>query len=85
MIKIGVINISDRASAGIYEDIPGKAVVELLNEYIQMLFIFWRENRCVLAGKSRRFYAGKFWAAGEGGPLRFDSNSRPAKSIFGHF
>ena len=38
MIKIGVINISDRASAGIYEDIPGKAVVELLNEYIQSSF-----------------------------------------------
>jgi molybdopterin adenylyltransferase len=34
MIKIGVINVSDRASAGIYEDIPGKAVVELLNEYL---------------------------------------------------
>ncbi len=24
MIKIGVINVSDRASAGIYEDIPEK-------------------------------------------------------------
>eukprot|EP01041_Mallomonas_annulata_P035063 gene35063-57949_t len=34
MIKIGVINVSDRASAGIYEDIPGKAVVETLNEYL---------------------------------------------------
>lgn len=34
MIKIGVINVSDRASAGIYEDIPGKAVVELLKEYL---------------------------------------------------
>jgi molybdopterin adenylyltransferase len=34
MIKIGVINVSDRASAGIYEDIPGKAVVELLHEYL---------------------------------------------------
>jgi molybdopterin adenylyltransferase len=33
-IKIGVINISDRASAGIYEDIPGKAVVETLKEYL---------------------------------------------------
>jgi len=34
MIKIGVINVSDRASQGIYEDIPGKAVVELLHEYL---------------------------------------------------
>jgi molybdopterin adenylyltransferase len=34
MIKIGVINVSDRASKGIYEDIPGKAVVELLHEYL---------------------------------------------------
>jgi len=34
VIKIGVINVSDRASAGIYEDIPGKAVVETLKEYL---------------------------------------------------
>ncbi len=33
-IKIGVINVSDRASQGIYEDIPGKKVVELLNKYL---------------------------------------------------
>ena len=38
MIKIGVINVSDRASAGIYEDIPGKAVVELLHEYLTSPF-----------------------------------------------
>jgi len=38
MIKIGVINVSDRASAGVYEDIPGKAVVELLNEYLTSKF-----------------------------------------------
>ena len=38
MIKIGVINVSDRASAGIYEDIPGKAVVELLHEYLESEF-----------------------------------------------
>lgn len=35
MIKIGVINISDRASAGIYEDIPGKEIVKVLTEYIK--------------------------------------------------
>jgi molybdopterin adenylyltransferase len=34
-VRIGIINVSDRASKGIYEDIPGKAIVELLNEYIK--------------------------------------------------
>ena len=34
MIKIGVINISDRASKGIYEDIPGKAIVSTLKDYL---------------------------------------------------
>ena len=32
--KIGIINISDRASQGIYEDIPGKAAKELLEKYL---------------------------------------------------
>ncbi|TAE40949.1 MAG: molybdopterin adenylyltransferase [Runella slithyformis] len=35
-IKIGIINVSDRASAGIYEDIPGKAIVSTLNEYLSV-------------------------------------------------
>ncbi len=35
MIKIGIINVSDRASQGIYEDIPGKAIVATLTEYIK--------------------------------------------------
>ncbi len=34
MIRIGIINVSDRASQGIYEDIPGKAIVSTLNEYL---------------------------------------------------
>ena len=33
-IKIGIINVSDRASAGIYEDIPGKAILSTLTEYL---------------------------------------------------
>jgi molybdopterin adenylyltransferase len=33
-IRIGIINVSDRASQGIYEDIPGKAIVDTLNEYL---------------------------------------------------
>lgn len=34
MIRIGIINVSDRASQGIYEDIPGKAIVATLKEYL---------------------------------------------------
>jgi molybdopterin adenylyltransferase len=34
-IRIGIINISDRASKGIYEDLPGRAIVEVLSEYIK--------------------------------------------------
>ncbi|CAN5531373.1 molybdopterin adenylyltransferase [soil metagenome] len=34
MIRIGIINVSARASKGIYEDIPGKAIVSTLNEYL---------------------------------------------------
>jgi molybdopterin adenylyltransferase len=36
--KIGVINVSDRASAGIYEDTPGKAAVALLQEWVTTPF-----------------------------------------------
>ena len=35
---IGVLNISDRASAGIYEDTPGKACVALLREWLTTAF-----------------------------------------------
>ena len=38
MMKIGIINVSDRASAGIYEDIPGRAAVALLSEWITTPF-----------------------------------------------
>lgn len=34
-VKIGVINVSDRASRGEYEDIPGKAVKEWLTQHLQ--------------------------------------------------
>jgi molybdopterin adenylyltransferase len=34
-IRIGIINVSDRASKGIYEDIPGKAIVSTLKEYLK--------------------------------------------------
>ena len=35
---IGVLNISDRASAGVYEDTPGKACVALLREWLTTAF-----------------------------------------------
>jgi molybdopterin adenylyltransferase len=35
LIRIGIINVSDRASMGIYEDIPGKAIVQTLTEYLK--------------------------------------------------
>ncbi len=36
--KIGILNISDRASAGVYEDTPGKACVALLREWLATPF-----------------------------------------------
>ena len=36
--KIGVLNISDRASAGVYEDTPGKICVELLRAWLTSRF-----------------------------------------------
>ena len=36
--KIGFINVSDRAAAGIYEDIPGKAALATLREYLATPF-----------------------------------------------
>ncbi|HTJ79425.1 MAG TPA: molybdopterin adenylyltransferase [Rariglobus sp.] len=38
MITLGVINISDRASAGVYEDTPGKTCVELLRSWLTTPF-----------------------------------------------
>jgi molybdopterin adenylyltransferase len=37
-VVFGVINVSDRASAGIYEDLPGKAVVALFHEWVSTPF-----------------------------------------------
>lgn len=44
-IKIGVVTASDRASAGIYEDISGKAIIETMEAYLQneLAFLY----RCV--------------------------------------
>jgi len=35
---LGIINVSDRASAGIYEDLPGKACADLLKEWLSTPF-----------------------------------------------
>ncbi|NCD11598.1 MAG: molybdopterin adenylyltransferase [Epsilonproteobacteria bacterium] len=32
--KIGILTISDRASAGVYEDLSGKAIIETLSAYL---------------------------------------------------
>lgn len=33
-IKIGILTASDRASAGVYEDLSGQAIIETLNDYL---------------------------------------------------
>jgi molybdopterin adenylyltransferase len=38
MIRLGVLNISDRASAGVYADTPGQACVALLREWLATPF-----------------------------------------------
>lgn len=35
-INIGIINVSDRASAGIYEDLPGQEIERLLDLYLSV-------------------------------------------------
>ncbi|WOE69140.1 molybdopterin adenylyltransferase [Hydrogenimonas thermophila] len=44
-IKVGVVTASDRASAGIYDDISGVAIMDTLKEYLQneMEFVY----RCI--------------------------------------
>lgn len=45
MIRIGIINVSDRASQGIYEDLPGKEIVKVLREYIKQE---WHQEYAVI-------------------------------------
>lgn len=33
-MKIGVLTVSDRASKGVYEDISGKEIIKVLNEFV---------------------------------------------------
>jgi molybdopterin adenylyltransferase len=39
-IKIGILTASDRASAGVYEDLSGQAIIDTLNDYLKSS---WRE------------------------------------------
>ena len=48
---IGILNVSDRASAGIYEDIPGKACAELLKEWLVTPFEL---DYCVVPDEQQR-------------------------------
>src|SRR5688572_12775092 len=50
MIRIGIINVSDRASQGIYEDIPGKAILATLKEYIKSE---WQEVYAVIPDEQK--------------------------------
>ncbi|WP_299311683.1 molybdopterin adenylyltransferase [uncultured Aquimarina sp.] len=34
IVKIGIITVSDRAHAGVYEDISGKSIINTLNDYL---------------------------------------------------
>lgn len=56
--KIGVLNISDRASAGVYEDTPGRACVALLKEWLATSFEtdykIIPDERAVIAAELRR-------------------------------
>lgn len=51
MIRIGIVNVSDRASQGVYEDIPGKKIVATLREYISSQ---WQEVYAVVPDEQDR-------------------------------
>jgi molybdopterin adenylyltransferase len=53
-LKIGIITASDRASAGIYEDISGKAIIDTLKEYIKTP---WTEVYRVIADEQSQIEA----------------------------
>lgn len=56
--KIGVLNISDRASAGVYEDTPGQACVALLREWLttpfELDYKIVPDERAVIEAELRR-------------------------------
>lgn len=58
VVRIGVLNVSDRASAGVYEDTPGQACVTLLREWLttpfELDYKVVPDEREVIAGELRR-------------------------------
>jgi molybdopterin adenylyltransferase len=56
--KIGVLNISDRASAGVYSDEPGQACLALLREWLRTPFDtdykVIPDERAIIAAELRR-------------------------------
>jgi len=58
MIKLGVINGSDRASAGVYEDTPGQAAVAVLREWIttpfEVDYKILPDDQTIIEGELRR-------------------------------
>jgi molybdopterin adenylyltransferase len=56
--KIGVINVSDRAAAGVYEDTPGQAAVALLREWIttpfELDYKIVPDEQAIIEGELRR-------------------------------
>ncbi|QYM79959.1 molybdopterin adenylyltransferase [Horticoccus luteus] len=58
MTKIGVLNVSDRASAGVYEDTPGQACVALLREWLvspfELDYKIVPDDRALIAAQLRR-------------------------------
>lgn len=43
MTKIGIVVASDRVSQGIYEDLSGKAIIEVLNDFIESKWEYFYE------------------------------------------
>lgn len=54
-LKIGILTVSDRASAGVYEDISGKAIIETLKEYIKN---DWKEEYVLIPDEQGQIEGG---------------------------
>lgn len=88
-IKIGVVTTSDRASKGIYEDISGKAIMEVLGEYILNECIY--EYRCIadeqsliektLLELSREYKCDLIVTTGGTGPARRDVTTEATEAV----
>jgi len=58
--RIGIINVSDRASKGVYEDTPGKAIVETLNDYLKSE---WESEYAIIPDEQDEIEAKMKWMA----------------------